>query len=463
MVYHGELLDQDLDLDVFVASHTRPLTQATLDDNEPVSLHPELGKGFLGHPALIAHRKGETALGWAGQFSLTEIEQSADKVSFICTDDQRGMQLSLFVQLDKETDVATMHAELVNTGQDEVLVDWFAAPVISTPQQYSQHLAFHGRWCAEFAIDRQKIPVGLTTRENRSGRTSHESFPGTILLNAATNESSGQCLAMHLGWSGNHRMVLERLANGDVQVQFGGLLFPGEGTLKPGAKRTTPEFFVAHSAHGLNTLSQKLHDHVRKRILKFPDVNKPRPVTVNTWEAIYFDHNEKNLKELIDSAAEVGAERFVIDDGWFMGRDDDTTSLGDWFVDPRKYPNGLRPIADYVREKGLEFGLWVEPEMVNPESQLFKDHPNWVLGLGGYNKILGRNQYVLDISRKDVSNYLFDRLSTLVEENDIAYFKWDMNRALVTPGDNIGAPVVHLQTAALYALLDRLGAALTMP
>jgi alpha-galactosidase len=458
-VYHGKKLPKDIDLDVLVAISERPLPQATLDDNAAISLHPEIGRGFLGHPALIAHRPSSNAPGWAGQFTVSHQETRTGGVTFGLIDADRGLRLELNVDLDPETDVATYSSGLLNDGDTPIVIEWLSTPVMAPPQQFSQYLAFHGRWCAEFAIERQSIQLGLTKRENRRGRTSHEAFPGTILLNASTDEDSGQCLGVHLGWSGNHRKVLERLTTGDVQLQMGVLLFSGEGTLAPGERMTTPTLYVAHSDSGLNTLSQKFHAHVRKHIIKFPVASKPRPVTVNTWEAIYFDHKHERLTALADAAADVGVERFVLDDGWFRGRNDDTSSLGDWYPDPDKYPDGLQPIADYVRAHGMEFGLWVEPEMVNQQSELYRTHPDWVLGLGNYPRLTGRNQLVLDIANPDVSAYLFERLSSLVSTHDIAYLKWDMNRDLVLPGDSSGRANIYRQTSALYALLDRLGAA----
>jgi alpha-galactosidase len=456
MLHHGDRLPDDANLDALVAASARPLPFGTLDENKPVSLHPELGRGFMGHPALIAHRPNALGGGWAGVFSLSRVEKVHNGVNFGCVDADRGLDLLIRVRLCPETDVMTLSSTLHNQSDGDVTVDWFSAPALSTPQNMSEFLSFHGRWTAEFEIDRRPIPMGLSKRENRRGRTSHEAFPGTILLSASTDEESGPCLGVHMGWSGNHRMVLERMPTGDTQLQMGILMFAGEGTLKPGMKIDTPEIHVGRSSQGLNDLSQKMHAYVRKHILKFPNPNKPRPVTVNTWEALYFDHTHERLTALVDAAADIGAERFVLDDGWFVGRDDDTSSLGDWYADPRKYPDGLEPLASYVRGKGLEFGLWVEPEMVNPQSQLYRDHPDWALGLGNYPVVTGRNQLVLDLTNPAVTDYLFERLDTLVRDHQVSYLKWDMNRDLVLPGDAKGEAAVHRQTLSLYALLDRL-------
>lgn len=195
---------------------------------------------------------------------------------------------------------------------------------------------------------------------------------------------------------------------------------------------------------------------MRRRILKLPDPPRPRPITVNTWEAIYFDHRHDKLTALADAAADIGAERFVLDDGWFRGRRDDTTSLGDWYPDEEKYPDGLGPIANYVHAKGMQFGLWVEPEMVSPNSELFRSHADWALGVEPYPKVTGRGQLALDIARPEVSDYLFERIAEYVAAHGIDYLKWDMNRDLTLPGGEDGAAAAFLQIKALHARIDRL-------
>ena len=457
ILYFGERLPDDLDLELFARSRARPQGYATLDENAPISMQPEISRGFMGHPGLIAHRRGSTEAGWAGLFTFASKNIIDDGVILRSFDAHRGLVLENICKLDPNSSVAVLKNRLTNERDKDCIVDWLSAPVLAIPQALSEYMHFHGRWCAEFAIDRRSVPMGLVKSENRRGRTSHEAFPGTIMLSPETNEESGPCLGVHLGWSGNHRMVLERLTTGECQLQMGVLHFSREGHLGTGESLETPEIFVAHSDQGLNDMSQKFHAYVRGNILKLPDAEKPRPVTVNTWEALYFDHRLERLKALADAAADVGAERYVLDDGWFKGRNDDTTSLGDWIPDPDKYPDGLHPIVDYVvDEKGMEFGLWVEPEMVNPDSDLYREHPDWVLRLDPYPRMTGRNQLVLDLTNEEVTNYLFERLGGLLSEYRISYFKWDMNRDLVLPGDRSGNAAVHRQTTELYRLIDRL-------
>lgn len=459
IVHLGAKLPDDLDLDVLVSALVRPTPQASLDESAPTSLLPEFSRGFMGHPGLIAHRAEEAPSAWAGRFTFTGFEAQDHAIDFYCRDPYRGLDLRISCLLDPQTNVLTFQNELVNASDRALLVDWFAAPVVPVPSRLTEYLSFHGRWCAEFAIERMQVPVGLTKKENRRGRTSHEGFPGIVLLGTNTSEENGPCLAAHLGWSGNHRMVLERLPSGEMQLQMGALHFAGELLLRPGESLKTPDLYVTASSEGLSAMSQAFHEEIRQKILKFPDPEKPRPVTVNTWEALYFDHDWGKMTQLVDSAAKVGAERFVLDDGWFKNRDNDRAGLGDWFADAEKYPDGLDPLIHYVTGKGMEFGLWVEPEMVNPDSDLYRAHPDWVLRLADYPNPLSRNQLVLDLTNSDVTDYLFNCLAKLLSEHAISYLKWDMNRDLVMPGNREGRAAAHKQTLALYKLLDQIRSA----
>ena len=359
ILYFGSPIADDLDAELFARSSARPQGFATLDDSAPGSMQPEISHGFMGHLGLIAHRINTDHAGWAGLFLYTGKTEIENGVVFRCHDQHRQLVLEISCTLCPISSVAVLKSRLINEGDNLCIVDWMSAPVLPIVQALSEYFHFHGHWCAEFTIDRRSVPMGLIKAENRRGRTSHEAFPSTIMLSpTTTDEETSKCLGVHLGWSGNHRMVLERLTTGECQLQIGVLHFSREGNLPPGETLESPELFVAQSNHGLNDMSQKFHTYIRSNILKFPDVEKPRPVTVNTREALYFDHDMDRLKALADAAAEVGGERYVLDDGWFKGRNDDTTSLGDWFPDPDKYPDGLHLIVDYViDEKGMEFSL----------------------------------------------------------------------------------------------------------
>ena len=457
--YIGPRLSDAVDLAAFARSRTLPLAHATLDANPTISLSPEPARGFMNHPGLLAHRDGAAL---PGPFRLTEADVDGNGATFRAVD-ASGTELAFRITVDADTDVVTATTTLLNAGDGVLDVAWLAAPVLPVPPRLTERLAFDGRWCGEFMTERVPVERGLAARDNRRGRTSHEAFPGTVLLTPSTTESSGEALAVHLAWSGNHRILVERLAEGTVQLQAGRLDAAGEVRLAPGESVTTPDLVLARSAHGMNGASHKLHDHVRRRVLRLPDPARPRPVTVNTWEAIYFAHDVPKLRQLADAAADLGAERFVLDDGWFgsasKGRDDDTTSLGDWTVDPRKYPRGLNEIVDHVTGLGMEFGLWVEPEMANPDSDLLRAHPDWVLGREPPDRaVTGRGQLVLDLTRADVADHIHARLAALLSDHAIGYLKWDMNRNLVVPTDGAGRPAAARQVEAVYTLLDRIRA-----
>ena len=233
------------------------------------------------------------------------------------------------------------------------------------------------------------------------------------------------------------------------------LLAPGEISLAAGDSYTTPTVVAAYSAAGLDGISDRFHRQLRARATH---PSTPRPAVLNTWEAVYFDQNLAGLSTLADAAAAAGLERFVLDDGWFGGRRDDTTSLGDWTVSSDVWPDGLTPLIDHVTGLGLQFGLWVEPEMINADSDLYRAHPDWVLGPAGRLGPEARHQHVLDLANPDAWQHIHDALQTLLAENDIAYLKWDHNRDLVE-ATHAGRAGVHVQTAAVYRLFDALKAA----
>jgi alpha-galactosidase len=429
----------------------RPIPHGMLDGGETLDVFPEAGRGFNGHPAILHHRGG---LGTVSQLRLTAVKVDVEAARFTLADERAGLVVELAYALDA-TGVLSVRTAVTNTGEDSVELPWVAAAVLPSP--HPELMLFDGRWAREFRTVRQRLETGLIVKENRTGRTSQHAPP--FLFAGAQNfsEDAGEVFAMHLAWSGNSRMLAERLRDGRVQLQAGELLAPGEVILGPGERYEAPVAYAARSTTGLNGLSDRLHRFVRTRVLG-ARLAQPRPVTFNTWEAVYFDHDLQGLQALADAAAAVGVERFVLDDGWFKGRSDDTTSLGDWTTDPSKYPDGLGPLAAHVRGLGMSFGLWVEPEMANADSDLLRAHPDWVLEEPGRPQPLGRGQYVLDLTRTEVADNIFGQVDALLREHPIDYLKWDMNRDL-THAVSSGRPAVRAQTQAVYALLDRLRAA----
>ena len=270
-----------------------------------------------------------------------------------------------------------------------------------------------------------------------------------VVLGEGETHHSGLVHALQLAWSGDSRLSVERDDEGFWLVSAGAVLQPGDVVLGPGESYAAPQAILAVSTHGRNGAAAQHHAAVRAQIGWPGGAMRPRPVHLNSWEACYFDHDEARIGELAEAAAAIGIERFVLDDGWFKGRGDDTAGLGDWTCDPVKYPHGLKPLADKVRALGMEFGLWVEPEMVNPDSDLYRAHPDWALHASGRAQPTARNQLVLNMALAEVREHLFGALDALLRAVPIAYFKWDHNRDLAPAG---GAA----QVAGTYDLLARL-------
>ena len=453
--YWGRRLPEGTDLSVLPVLLERPLPLAGLDQDVALALLPEFGFGWFGVAGLMGCRERRD---WATFFELSGVEKTEQGIAIHCRDAVAGLELSLDIGMDAGTDVLTRRTRLRNAGSGDYRLDWCAAGAFSVPARCLEVLNFEGQWAQEFQERRLRLGVGNWSRENRRGRTSHDCFPQVIVGTESFTEESGEVYGFHLGWSGNHRVEVEGLNESTRQVQLGEWLAPGEVVLAPGEVYQSPPVYAAYAATGLNKLGDSFHRFVRGQILQWPGgAMRQRPVHLNTWEALYFDHDLGSLKELARIGAELGVERFVLDDGWFKGRDHDRAALGDWIPDPKKYPQGLGPLADYVTGLGMEFGLWIEPEMVNPDSDLYRAHPDWALHLKDRPIITGRHQLVLDLSREEVSDYLFAAIDKLLGAHPIAYLKWDMNRDLVTPGSsrNQGAAVYRRQTLALYALIER--------
>ncbi|NNE42339.1 MAG: alpha-galactosidase [Marinicaulis sp.] len=417
------------------------------------SLSNELGSGVPGPPGFIAHRNGAD---WAAIFRVSEIKSVTDtSVAIICDDTNTQLRAQYDIALSPHSQVVTSTTSITNLGDAPVIIDWCSAVCLPLEKDLTKLMGFTGRWAMEFQTEEISLFRGSYLRENKSGRTSHDNFPGLIAMTEFTSETSGTAVGVHLGWSGNNRVRADRHSDGRSFVQMGELFFPGEMELAGGQTYTTPVLYAARSDEGLNHLSQQFHAHHGKIVSDGRINRKPRPVHYNTWEAVYFDHSEERLLALAEKAAWIGAERFVLDDGWFGSRRNDMSGLGDWWVSKDVYPNGLKPLVNKVRELGMEFGIWFEPEMVNPDSDLFRAHPDWILEVRSVQQVPFRDQYTLDLTRAEVSQYLYEKITTIVAENNVSYIKWDMNREIHHPA-SAGRAVIHQQTNAVYALMKRL-------
>jgi len=429
-----------------------------LDRPTRAGILAEHADGWNGRPGLAGQRAGRA---WSPLFALTDLAVADDpdggaRVRASGRDAEAGLELHLELQL-LPSGVLRQRATVAvppDADPEPFVVDGLAL-ALPVPPVATELFDLAGRWGRERAPQRMPFVVGVHSRENRRGRTG----PDAPLILAAGTEgfgyASGEVWAIHVAWSGNHVAYAERLSTGAAVLGGGELLLPGEVRLRPGESYTGPWVYAAH-ATGLDGIAARFHTMLRAR----PHHPKnPRPVVMNTWEAVYFDHDLDRLVELARVAADVGVERYVLDDGWFRHRRDDGAGLGDWYVDEDVWPEGLHPLVREVRERGMEFGLWVEPEMVNPDSDLARAHPDWILRTGGRTPITSRRQQVLDLANPDAYAYLLERLDALLTEYPISYLKWDHNRDLVDAGHGpLGVPGVHAQTLAVYRLIDELRA-----
>ncbi|WP_405095086.1 alpha-galactosidase [Micromonospora sp. NBC_01412] len=442
------------ELSALVDAGLAPVVPSSFDAPTVLSLLPEASAGWSGRPGLAGHRDGGA---WSTAFRLDALDVTDDdptgsaRVSVAATDPAAALALTVEVELDP-TGLVLLRHTLRNDGDSPYELRELT-PVLPVPAVAVELLDLTGRWCRERSPQRHPWPMGAWVREGRHGRTGHDA---TLLLASGTagfGFRHGEVWAVHTAWSGDHVTVAERRPTGEATLGGGELLAPGEVLLAPGGSYTTPLLYAAWSGAGLDGLSDALHAHLRARP---GHPRSPRPVTLNVWEAVYFDHDLDRLRALADHAARVGVERFVLDDGWFRGRRHDWAGLGDWHVDETVWPNGLQPLIDHVRGHGMQFGLWVEPEMVNPDSDLFRAHPDWVLSAPGRLPAEWRHQQVLDLARTDAYDHLLGLLDALLAGHDgIAYLKWDHNRDLTEAG-HAGRPGVHAQTLAVYRLLDEL-------
>ena len=441
VVYWGAQLPAGEDLDTLHAAHRIDVTGGMLDENPDLSICPEATRSFPGQPGLILRDNDGTPM--LPKFCFERVEQNGT-LELTYADKDNGLTLTVTFASDPETHVITCQTTL--DASRPVHLHWLAAPVLPGPQQSDEMIDVSGRWCGEFQLSRTAWAPGMRYRENRTGRTGHEHFPGLIVPCRGATNTQGEAYAFHYGWSGGHKMIAEELQDGRRQIQWG-----HAARMEPEAAtqfKTAP-LYIAYSNTGLNGCAVAFQRHLRDRIVTWPKPNAPRPVHYNCWEAVYFDHKIPVLQDIADRAAALGAERFVLDDGWFGNRDDDTRSLSDWTVDRRKYPDGLDPLIAHIHGLGMTFGIWFEPEMINEDSDIHRAHPDWVLG--SEDQTLGRQQKALNMALPQVRDYLYERMSAILRDHAIDYIKWDHNRVLPMPDAS--------QTRGSYALIDRLRAA----
>ena len=405
------------------------------------SLIPVASEGWSGTPGLSGQRETRTV---EPSFEMTSLSRPDARSAVVAlTDKDEGLDASIEIALSPEGLLQT-RLTVTNTATTRFGVGRLGI-TLPLPPRAREVFDVTGRWSFERRPQRRELTHGMWSRQTRHGRNGHDAPELLAAGTAGFGFRDGEVWALHLAFSGDHDLYAESHATGLAVLGTGELLAQGEVGLEPGESYTSPLILAAWSPTGLDGVSDRFHPWARRLRPR-----TPRPVILNTWEAVYFDHDFERLSQLATVAASVGVERFVLDDGWMTGRTDDTRALGDWTVDPVRWPRGLAPIIDHVHGLGMDFGLWVEPEMVSLDSNLARAHPDWVLtDSSGRLPQLWRNQFALDLSNPAAYASILAQLCALLDEYDIAYLKWDQNR------DLLGGST-HRQTLATWRLMAEL-------
>jgi alpha-galactosidase len=445
---------------------------------EPVPLeYPTAGAGDFRIPALaIELPDGSSVLDlqYAGYRILhgkpvlpglpstyVEVGGEAQTLEVTLADHIAEVEVKLTYTMYRDRPVIVRGVRIVNTGAAPVIVRCAMSASLDLPDSAWQLIALSGDWARERHVTRQGIRPGRQSVSSLRGASSAQHNPFVALARPSTTEDAGEAIGVSLVYSGNFLAEVEVESFGTARVRAG---INPEGfswLLEPGAEFATPEAVLAFSAGGLGELSDAYHRLFRERLARGSWRDKPRPIVINNWEATYFDFDEPKLLAIAKAARDMGIEMFVLDDGWFGRRDDDSSSLGDWKVNTSKLPGGLDSVARKVEAMGMRFGIWIEPEMVSSNSDLFAEHPDWAIGIPSRPRTESRNQYVLDMSRPEVVDYLFDALSAILGSAPISYVKWDMNRNITEPfSPTLPAwrqgEFFHRYILGVYSLYDRL-------
>ncbi len=376
-------------------------------------------------------------------------------------DKNSSLVLELFYDIYADCDVITRRSRLIQEGDETVQIQRLMSCQIDFPESEYLFTTFHGAWAREMRKYQTKMQAGRLVNDSYTGTTSNRSNSFVMLSKDHTSEDLGDCYGFHLLYSGNHYEALEVNGYGKTRLVTGINPRSFSWELKAGEAFEAPEAVLAYSPQGYNGMSQCMHRFIREYIVRGVWQKKERPILLNSWEASYFDINEKKLLNLAKAGKEAGIELFVMDDGWFGQRNDDKTSLGDWDANPKKLPEGVEGICKKINDLGMDFGIWVEPEMISADSELFRMHPDWAMEIPGKNHSEGRNQRLLDLSRKEIQDYVIDKMSQLFSSAPIRYVKWDMNRIVsdyysqALPAEKQGE-VSHRYVLGLYRCMKEL-------
>ena len=386
---------------------------------------------------------------------------NCETLEITLADEVTGIRALLSYTVFADTDAIAKSVKIVNGGDRNVYLTKALSSSLDVEQEGCEVLTLPGSWARERRMQRRKLGYGSTAAESVRGMSGHQDHPFLALLSEGCTQTAGQVYAVHFVYSGSFLAKVMEDQFGRIRMVMG--IHPDSFCWKlvPGASFQAPEAVLVYSDAGLGKMTRNFHDVYRKHLIRGYWKDKERPVLINNWEATYFDFNTEKLLSIAREASEAGIEMLVMDDGWFGHREGDNSSLGDWYVNEKKLPGGLKYLADEVNKLGMKLGIWVEPEMISEDSELYKTHPDWALQIKGRRPGQCREQYVLDLSRPEVTEYIYGRMKAILESADIAYVKWDMNRPLADVGNAVLPPeqqgeIQHRYMLAVYWMQERL-------
>lgn len=381
-----------------------------------------------------------------------ENEEEAQTLEIYLRDELKNIKLILTYNVFEEFDAITKSVKIINESKEKVNILRVLSSNVDFKEDDFDFIHLSGAWARERHIIRTSLRSGMQSIESRRGASSHAQNPFIALARKGTDEEKGDIYGFSLVYSGNFLADVEVDMYNKARAQIGINPFNFAWLLEQGEEFQAPEAVLVYSPNGLTGMSHTYNNLYGKRLCRGKFRDKVRPILINNWEATYFDFNETIIKEIAKEAKDLGIELFVLDDGWFGNRNDDTTSLGDWFVNEEKIKGGLGKLSKEINDMGLKFGLWFEPEMISPNSKLYKEHPDWCISVAGRNKSTAREQLILDLSRKEVCDYIIESVSNVLENASISYVKWDMNRNMSEVGSLGLSPERQRETAHRYML-----------
>lgn len=482
-LYCGKRIHDREDFSYLLEKAPRPMSSYVYENERLFSLEhirqefPVYGTTDYRHPAVEVRQNNGSRISefyyqgyhvFAGKPELeglpatyTEEASEAETLVVDVKDALTGVKAELSYTIFREGGILARNVRFLNEGEESVHLTQAMSLCLDLPDPDYEWLQLSGSWARERHVKKRALTQGITAIDSMRGNSSHEQNPFIVLKRPSADERQGEAFGISLVYSGNFLMQAEVDAHNTLRLLAGINPSGFDWKLEPGERFQTPEAVLVYSDRGLNAMSQTFHKLYQKRLARGYWRDRERPILNNNWEATYFDFTEDKLVNIAKKAKECGVELFVLDDGWFGERSNDRAGLGDWIANPERLPNGITGLADRIEQLGMKFGLWVELEMVNKDSNLYREHPDWIIAAPGRNPSHGRYQYVLDFSRKEVVDYIYQMIARILEEAKVSYIKWDMNRSITEcysaalPADRQGE-VFHRYILGVYNLYERL-------